>query len=116
MSCFTSAHTARHVGPFTLVAKNTKPASIYKMANRAHSGIPKLPRELVREILMLLSRRDICNLMTESKAFSAWGNALIFLEGTARVPSQQSLSALLRFQRRRIPLGLKVPHGAALYP
>ena len=79
------------------------------MPTNAHSGIPNLPRELASEIVKRLSCKDICNATLASKAFwQQFGNAIVFLEGATRVPSQQSLPALLRFQRRRIPLGLQV--------
>lgn len=56
----------------------------------------------------LLSCRDLCNASLACKGLSEWVNSFSFLEGAARVQSGQSLASLLRFQRRRAPLGLMV--------
>ena len=79
------------------------------MPTMAGAELPTLPEELAREIVHLLSCRDVCNASLACKAFWEWGNTLAFIEASTTMPSQEMMANLLRFQARRAPLGLKVP-------
>ena len=81
----------------------------------AQAEVLTLSKELARKIVQLLSDqscRDICSATLACKAFWEWGNALPSVKATevaTKTPRRPSaLTSLLRFQSRRVPLGLKV--------